>query len=125
RRTLPDPDRLFDPRLVCGDRRARGGGPRRAWRNAGIWRAPAPRAGRRTHAVDLAVQPVVAMTAERSARSGPQAPGPVKRVTSLANPIVKDIRGLALGKNRKASGKFIAEGLKLVADGVDAGWRLD
>jgi TrmH family RNA methyltransferase len=38
---------------------------------------------------------------------------------------VKDIRGLALGKNRRASGRFIAEGLKLVADGVDAGWTLD
>jgi len=65
------------------------------------------------------------MTVERSERGGPQAPGLVKRVTSLANPIVKDIRGLALGKNRKATGKFIAEGLKLVADGVEAGWRLD
>jgi TrmH family RNA methyltransferase len=62
------------------------------------------------------------MTAERG---GPAAPGAVKRVTSLANPIVKDIRGLALGKNRKASGRFIAEGLKLVGDGVEAGWRLD
>ncbi len=58
-------------------------------------------------------------------REGPAAPGPVKRITSLANPVVKDIRGLTLGKNRKASGKFIAEGLKLVADGVEAGWKLD
>jgi TrmH family RNA methyltransferase len=58
-------------------------------------------------------------------RDGPAAPGPVKRITSLANPIVKDIRGLTLGKNRKASGRFIAEGLKLVADGVEAGWVLD
>ncbi len=53
------------------------------------------------------------------------APGPVKRITSLANPIVKDIRGLALAKNRKASGRFVAEGLKLVADAVDAGWEID
>lgn len=57
-------------------------------------------------------------------RRGPPPPGAVKQVTSLANPIVKDIRGLALAKNRKASGLFIAEGLKLVADAVEAGWRV-
>ena len=58
------------------------------------------------------------------ARSGPPAPGAVKQITSLANPIVKEIRGLALAKNRKASGLFLAEGLKLVADAVEAGWRI-
>ena len=55
---------------------------------------------------------------------GPAAPGAVKHITSLANPAVKEIRGLALAKNRKASGLFIAEGLKLVADAVDAGWPI-
>jgi TrmH family RNA methyltransferase len=55
---------------------------------------------------------------------GPAPPGPVKHITSLANPIVKDIRGLALSKNRKASGQFVAEGLKLVADAVEAGWTI-
>jgi TrmH family RNA methyltransferase len=57
-------------------------------------------------------------------RSGPPPPGAVKQITSLANPMVKDIRGLSLGKNRKASGLFVAEGLKLVADGIDAGWAI-
>ncbi len=57
-------------------------------------------------------------------RSGPAAPGAVKQITSLANPIVKDIRGLALAKNRKASGLFVAEGLKLVADAVEANWAI-
>ncbi len=56
--------------------------------------------------------------------AGPAAPGAVKQITSLANPIVKDLRGLALAKNRKASGLFVAEGLKLVADAVEAGWTL-
>jgi len=56
---------------------------------------------------------------------GPPAPGPVKHITSLANPLVKEIAGLALAKNRRAAGLFVAEGLKLVADGVDAGWTLD
>jgi TrmH family RNA methyltransferase len=54
----------------------------------------------------------------------PAAPGSVKHVTSLANPLVKEIRGLALPKNRKASGRFVAEGLKLVADAVEAGWKI-
>lgn len=57
-------------------------------------------------------------------RSGPAVPGAVKQITSLANPIVKDIRGLALAKNRKASGLFVAEGLKLVADAVEMGWTI-
>jgi RNA methyltransferase, TrmH family len=57
-------------------------------------------------------------------RSGPPAPGAVMRITSLANPLVKEIRGLALAKNRKASGLFVAEGLKLVADAVEAGWTI-
>ena len=29
-------------------------------------------------------------------------PGKVMHITSLANPLVKEIRGLSLGKNRKA-----------------------
>lgn len=57
-------------------------------------------------------------------RDGPPSPGVVKSITSLANPIVKDIRALALPKNRKASGLFVAEGLKLVADAVEAGWTV-
>jgi TrmH family RNA methyltransferase len=52
-------------------------------------------------------------------------PGAVKRITSLANPIVKEIAGLALAKKRRAAGRFLAEGLKLVTDGVDSGWPID
>jgi TrmH family RNA methyltransferase len=54
----------------------------------------------------------------------PAAPGRVLHITSLANPAVKEIRGLALAKNRKASRLFVAEGLKLVVDAVEAGWRV-
>ncbi len=57
-------------------------------------------------------------------RSGTAAPGRVVHITSLANPVVKEIRGLSLGKNRKESGLFLAEGLKLVADAVEAEWRI-
>ncbi len=52
------------------------------------------------------------------------APGRVVHITSLANPVVKEIRGLALAKNRRASRTFVAEGLKLVADAIEAGWRI-
>ena len=57
-------------------------------------------------------------------RDRPPPPGAVKQITSFANPIVKEIRGLALPKNRKASGLFVAEGLKLVADAIEAGWTV-
>jgi RNA methyltransferase, TrmH family len=51
-------------------------------------------------------------------------PGQVKEVTSLANPIVKDIKALALKKHRDERGTFMAEGLKLVIDALDQGWQL-
>jgi len=54
----------------------------------------------------------------------PPPPGRVLAITSLANPLVKEIRALALPKNRKASGLFVAEGLKLVADAIEAGWTI-
>lgn len=57
-------------------------------------------------------------------RAQAAAPGRVVHITSLANPVVKEIRGLALAKNRKESRLFVAEGLKLVADAVEAGWRV-
>jgi TrmH family RNA methyltransferase len=50
--------------------------------------------------------------------------GRVKTVTSLANPLVKEIRGLALPKNRKESGLFIAEGLKLATDALERNWPI-
>ena len=54
----------------------------------------------------------------------PSRPGQVKEITSLANPVVKDIKALALKKNRDASGTFVAEGLKLAIDALDAGWEI-
>jgi RNA methyltransferase, TrmH family len=52
-------------------------------------------------------------------------PGKVKQITSLANPVIKDIRALAVKKYREASGLFLAEGLKLVNDALAGGWRID
>ncbi len=50
--------------------------------------------------------------------------GQVKEVTSLANPIVKDLRSLALKKFRDQQGVFLAEGLKLVIDALEQDWRI-
>lgn len=51
--------------------------------------------------------------------------GQVKEVTSLANPIIKDIKALSQKKHREGTGHFMAEGLKLVLDALDAGWHID
>jgi len=54
-----------------------------------------------------------------------RAVGQVKEVTSLANPIVKDIKSLAMKKFRDQRNAFMAEGLKLVIDALDLGWTID
>lgn len=51
-------------------------------------------------------------------------PGRVVEVTSLANPMVKDIRALAAKKHREETHAFLAEGLKLVIDALDLGWTV-
>ncbi|WP_246300945.1 TrmH family RNA methyltransferase [Mycoplana rhizolycopersici] len=55
---------------------------------------------------------------------GPHRVGQVKEVTSLANPIVKDIKALAQKKTRDETKTFIAEGLKLVIDALELGWTI-
>ncbi|WP_428673499.1 TrmH family RNA methyltransferase [Roseibium sp.] len=53
----------------------------------------------------------------------PQRIGAVKQITSHSNPIVKEIKGLvAMRKHRSQSGLFVAEGLKLATDALEAGW---
>ncbi|MCG7504980.1 TrmH family RNA methyltransferase [Mesorhizobium retamae] len=53
-----------------------------------------------------------------------RAVGQVKEVTSLANPLVKDIKALALKKFRDSQNAFMAEGLKLIIDALDLGWQI-
>jgi RNA methyltransferase, TrmH family len=64
------------------------------------------------------------MADEKRARADLAAPGRVKDLSSTANPIVKDIRALGAKKHRDETGLFLAEGLKLVLDALDAGWTL-
>jgi TrmH family RNA methyltransferase len=56
--------------------------------------------------------------------NGPRKVGHVKEVTSLANPIIKDIKSLSDKKTREQSGTFMAEGLKLVIDAIELGWTI-
>jgi TrmH family RNA methyltransferase len=55
---------------------------------------------------------------------GPRKVGQVKEITSLANPIVKDIKALTQKKSREEAGVFLAEGLKLVIDALDLDWSI-
>lgn len=50
------------------------------------------------------------------------APGAVKQITSLTNPIVKDLRALSMKKHRDETGLFLGEGLKLVTDALQEAW---
>ena len=45
-----------------------------------------------------------------------------RRITSLANPLVKTVRSLHLRKDREQTGLFLAEGLKIAAEAVDCGY---
>ncbi|KQT64332.1 MULTISPECIES: TrmH family RNA methyltransferase [unclassified Aureimonas] len=60
----------------------------------------------------------------REKRPDLSAPGRVKELSSVSNPIIKDIRALSVKKGRDDTGLFIAEGLKLVLDAIDAGWEM-
>ena len=53
-----------------------------------------------------------------------RAAGSFKKITSVSNPLIKQIRGLHQKKFRDAESLFLAEGQKLVHDGLDAGWSL-
>ncbi|MBW8881546.1 MAG: RNA methyltransferase [Asticcacaulis sp.] len=46
----------------------------------------------------------------------------IKQITSLTNQTVKDIRALHMRKEREATGRFLAEGLKIIIDALDQGF---
>lgn len=47
----------------------------------------------------------------------------LRPVTSFANPTVKRLRSLHDKRDRRAEGLFLAEGLRVVAEAVEAGWK--
>ena len=44
-----------------------------------------------------------------------------RQITGFSNPTVKALRALRVKKHRKASGRFLAEGLRLLTDALDSG----
>lgn len=46
-------------------------------------------------------------------------------ITSFSNPLVKRLRALERKKARQESGLFLAEGMRLVAEGLERGWRAE
>ena len=61
---------------------------------------------------------------DQSSGSEPRRPGQIKEITSLANPIIKDMKTLSQKKVRDETGTFMAEGLKLVIDALELGWTI-
>jgi TrmH family RNA methyltransferase len=61
---------------------------------------------------------------DETRHGGPGRVGQVKEVTSLSNPIIKDIKALTSKKDREQTGTFMAEGLKLVIDALELGWTI-
>lgn len=51
-------------------------------------------------------------------------PGQVREITAVSNPLIKEIKSLALKKYRDESRRFLAEGLKLITDALDGGWQI-
>ncbi|RCL03065.1 MAG: TrmH family [Candidatus Tokpelaia sp. JSC189] len=50
--------------------------------------------------------------------------GQIKEITSLANPLIKNLKALALKKVRNREDLFLAEGLKLIIDALDLSWKI-
>ncbi|MFN7027451.1 MAG: TrmH family RNA methyltransferase [Pseudorhizobium sp.] len=61
---------------------------------------------------------------DETRQGGPRRVGQVKEITSLANPIIKEIKTLTSKRDREQSGTFMAEGLKLVIDALELGWTI-
>ena len=48
----------------------------------------------------------------------------IQKITSASNPLVKMLRGLDRKKNRTETGLFLAEGARLVQQGLDNNWDI-
>src|SRR5688500_14655526 len=46
-------------------------------------------------------------------------------ITSLSNPLIKQVRALRQKKARLESGTFLVEGIHHIGEAVDAGWRME
>jgi len=57
--------------------------------------------------------------------ASPRPNGKVKEITSAANPLIKQLRALSLKKYRERTHLFMAEGLKLVWEGLEQGFMIE
>jgi len=58
-------------------------------------------------------------------KSATPLPGRVFEITALSNPRIKAVRALVQKKNRDAEDLFLAEGMKLIRDAFESGWKID
>ena len=47
-----------------------------------------------------------------------------QKITSVSNPLIKSLRGLDRKKNRNEAGLFLAEGARLIQQGLENGWQI-
>ena len=52
-------------------------------------------------------------------------PGRIHEISAVSNPRIKSIRGLFQKKHRDQTETFLVEGLKLVMDAYDHGWKIE
>ena len=52
-------------------------------------------------------------------------PGKMHAISAVSNPRIKSVRALSQKKHRDETGTFLVEGLKLVRDAFEAGWRVE
>ena len=52
-------------------------------------------------------------------------PGRIFEISAVSNPTIKSIRALSLKKKRDAEGVFLAEGMKLILDAFENGWKIE
>lgn len=49
----------------------------------------------------------------------------IETISSAANPLIKSLKSLERKKGRAETGQFLAEGARLVGQGLDRGWQAD
>ncbi|MBU1287208.1 MAG: RNA methyltransferase, partial [Alphaproteobacteria bacterium] len=50
---------------------------------------------------------------------------PIETITSPSNPLIKSLKSLERKKGRSETGLFLAEGARLVEQGLEQGWQAE
>lgn len=62
---------------------------------------------------------------DRTTHTAPASRQDIRRITSLGNPQVKEIRALHQKKHRDEQGRFLAEGLRILSEAMDQGFPIE